>query len=143
MNLKRAAITLSTNAAMCAAAVGVMVLAKTIDTSRPIVQNFKLASEEASPNGVILEGTMEKVRDCRDLEVTAYTSEGRQVYVRFLNTPDNSHPVNRAVRFQVWGPWEVWSGESDTVSLYALHSCHILWTQTTHLGEIKFVKAKQ
>lgn len=143
MNLKRSIITIATNALMLSGALGVMILAKTVDTSRPIVQNFKLTSEDASPNGVILEGTMEKVRDCRDLEVTAYTSDGRQVYVRFMYTPEAAHPANRAVRFQVWGPWEVWSGESDTVSLYALHSCHMLWTQTTHLGEIKFVKAKQ
>ena len=142
MNFKRIVCTLAVNALMLSGALGVMVAAKTIDTSREIVKDFRLTSKTSSAKGVILEGTMEKVRDCRDLEVTAYTGDGRQAYVRFLDTPDTTQPANRAVRFQVWGPWDVWSGESDTVSLYALHSCHMFWTQTTHLGEIKFVKAE-
>ena len=115
-------------------------VARKIDMAFPAVQDFKVTSQkELATGGLLIEGTMDKVRDCTFTDVTAYTADGRQVYVHFLDKPPNMPPATRAVRIQAWGPWEVYSGKNQSVSLYARHQCHIFWSQTTKLADINVV----
>lgn len=140
MKIKAAASQLAWQLVSLSAAVLVVFVAQAIDLSFPVVKDFKITSQKEMPTGgLVIEGTMEKIRDCKFTEVTAYTSEGRQVHVNFLDKPSQNPTTTRAVRIQAWGPWEVYSGKSQSVALYARHNCHVFWSQTTKLTDINLV----
>ena len=144
MSIKTAAKQLGWQVVLMSTAVGIVFVAQKLDLSFPVVQDFKVTSQKELPNGgLMIEGTMEKLRDCKFSEVTAYTQDGHQVHVNFLDKPANSPTTTRAVRIQAWGPWEVYSGKSPSVSLYARHACHMFWSQTTKLTDINLVVVKE
>ena len=120
------------------AAALVLVLIKTIDQSIPVVSNFNVTNQVIIPHGVLIEGTLEKQRDCEFLEVTAYANR-RPVPIKFLDKPEGATNYSRAVRVQLWGPWEIESGTARTVTLYARHSCHIFWSHTTELTKLSII----
>ena len=120
------------------AAALVLLLVKTVDQSIPVVTNFNVTNQTVIHTGVIVEGTMEKQRDCEFLEVTAYANK-KPVPIRFLDKDENAPTYSRAVRVQLWGPWEISSGSARTVTLYARHSCHIFWGHTTELTKLSII----
>lgn len=140
MRIRAAALQLIWQLVLASAAVGVVYAARKLDLASPVIKDFKVTSQSEMPNGgLLIEGTMEKLRDCTFSEVTAYTQDGHQVHVSFLDKPPNTPATTRAVRIQAWGPWQVYSGKSTSVSLYARHSCHIFWSQTTKLTDLNLV----
>lgn len=120
------------------AAALVLMLVKFVDQSIPVVTNFNITNQVVIPTGVMIEGTMEKQRDCEFQEVLAYANK-RPVQVRFLDKDESSPSYTRAVRVQLWGPWEINSGTARTVTIYARHSCHIFWGHTTELTKLSIV----
>lgn len=130
------AIRLASNFLFLTAAIGAVFVAKVIDNSFPVISNFTVTSIKHTASGIILEGDMKKDRDCTFNSVTAYTGDGRKVHVNFLDRHPTSSPDTRPVRVQLWGPWEVYSGTAPQVSMFANHSCHMFWSQTTKLIDL-------
>lgn len=118
------------------AAVAAVLVARIVDTSFPVVDEFVVTDLKTTDSGILIEGTMRKVKDCTFNSVSAFTDSGRKVHVQFLDKPGNNPDTSRPVRVQLWGPWEVYSGHSHMVSLYASHRCHIFWDQTTKLVDL-------
>lgn len=140
MKIRAAASQMMWQVFLMSLAAGTIFVARKIDLVYPVVGEFKITSQKELPSGgLVIEGTMDKLRDCQFSEVTAYTQDGRQVYVHFLDKSATAPNTTRAVRIQAWGPWEVYSGKSQSVSLYARHSCHMFWSQTTKLTDINLV----
>ena len=121
---------------MMVAAVSAVFVAKIVDTSFPVVDDFVVTEIKLSDHGIIIEGTMRKAKDCTFNSVTAFTDDSKKVHVQFLDKPFGQPDDSRPVRVQLWGPWEVYSGESKMVSLYANHTCHMFWDQTTKLVDL-------
>jgi hypothetical protein len=117
-------------------------LFKLLDQSFDVVKDFKITNQSLTPSGVMIEGTLDKRRNCTFEEVVGYTSEGRQIFVNFLDKPQGAPNASRAVRVQMWGPWEVMSGNAQTISLYARHSCHMFWPHVTLLTKFTVVKVE-
>lgn len=134
--IKKAVISAVWHVGFVGLSLGSLALAKVLDNSFPVVEDFSVTKFEKTGNGILIEGSMRKVRDCHFMNVTAFTNEGRKVYIQFLDKAANTYDESRPVRMQLWGPWEVYSGKSEQVSLYAQHSCHVLWTQSTKLIDI-------
>lgn len=134
--LKKAVIGLTWHVAFMVAAVLLFALVRVVDVSFPVVEDFKITKFQRTEAGIVIEGSMKKVRDCSFNNVTAFTSEGRKVHVQFLDKVPGAPEDSRPVRLQLWGPWEVYSGSSPQVSLYAQHACHILWAMNTKLIDI-------
>jgi len=116
------------------AALLALVIAKEIDTRMfPVVTDFVITSMREDSTGVLIEGRLNKVRDCRFLEVVAYGDQSRPVQVQFMDRQDGSIPTTRAVRVQMWGPWHIATGGASLVTLMARHECHALWDHSTAL----------
>lgn len=134
--LKKALVGLTWHVLFMVSAFALFALARVVDTAYPVVEDFKITKFVKTPSGIVIEGSMRKVRDCSFNNVTAFTSEGRKVHVQFLDKVPGAPEDSRPVRLQLWGPWEVYSGNSQQVSMYAQHSCHALWTMNTKLIDI-------
>lgn len=118
-------------------------LFKLVDQSIDVVRDFKITNQSLTPSGVMIEGTLDKRRNCEFEEVVGYTAEGQQIFVNFLDRPQGLPATSRAVRVQMWGPWEVLSGNAQTISLYAKHSCHMFWPHSTLLTKFTVVKVEE
>lgn len=84
----------------------------------PVVDNFTIEHAFERNKGIAISGSMEKVRDCRFVEVVAY-SDQHLVNVEFSET---SHVVSRIEGQQSWGWWTL-TPAINRVKLYALHEC--------------------
>lgn len=117
------------------AALGTFVLCKEIDTRLfPVISEFRITKVVPAAVSTIIEGTLRKKRDCSFLGVDAYMDgSDAKMDVTFLDVTDGNPRRSRAVRLQVWGPWEVDTGKAKSIKLVARHSCHILWDHTTQL----------
>lgn len=111
-----------------------------IDRSFPVIKDFKVTSQKLQNGSVIIEGSLEKIRDCKFLELNAYTADGHKVWIDFLDRPKDRQLETRAVRVQLWGPWEIYTKGSSTITLYAHHACSIFWTQTIKLTNLTPIK---
>jgi len=125
------------------AALIALVIAKEVDTRYfPAVTDFIITSMRQDQTGVLIEGQLNKVRDCRFLEVVAYGDQSRPVQVQFLDRQDGSIPTTRAVRVQMWGPWHVTTGSASLITLMARHECHALWDHSIILTNFPVKVAK-
>lgn len=116
------------------AALLVFVIAKEVDTRFfPVVADFEITSMRQDGAGVLIEGRLNKLRDCRFVEVVAYGDESSPAQVQFMDRPVGSLPTTRAVRVQLWGPWHIATGGAKSVTLIARHECHVLWDHSTTL----------
>lgn len=111
-----------------------------IDRSFPVIKDFKVTSQAVGDNTVIIEGTLNKVRDCKILSVNAFTPEGRKLDIEFPPGISEDNLPTRPVRIQFWGPWEVHNNGVETITIYAQHACSIFWTQTTKLTDLTLIK---
>ena len=94
----------------------------------PVVDEFAITQIEHHPGFVLLSGTMHKTRDCRFIEVSAYSGD-QIVSLDFLDPP---HALSRAIGAQHWGQWRV-SPDVSVLRIQARHQCHGLWDTTTDL----------
>ena len=102
-----------------------------IDQSFPVVRDFRVLTQVVTPEGVLIEGLMNKQRDCRFVEVVAMLDKIPSQVV-FLDTRER--PVfSRPTGPQKWGPWLVIADPKQGVVLHARHVCHGAWDHTAVL----------
>lgn len=99
-----------------------------IDQSFPVVRDFRVLTQVVTPEGVLIEGVMNKQRDCRFVEVVAMLDEIPSQVV-FLDTRER-HVFSRPTGPQKWGPWLVIDDPKQGVVLHARHVCHAGWEHT-------------
>ena len=110
------------------------------DTSRPVVTDFKVQTQYVTPQGVIVDGTMNKLRDCEVIDVAARTNQREVTRVDFLDL-NSWHGYSRPLGPQKWGPWLIWAPEVEGVTIFVRHRCNPLWTHSDELTS--FVVGKQ
>ena len=98
------------------------------DPAYTVVQDFRIITQVLTPEGVLIEGTMDKRRDCRFIEVIAMLDEVPSAVV-FLDTREG-RTYSRAMGPQKWGPWLVIADARQGVKLHARHRCHAGWEHT-------------
>ena len=101
----------------------------------PVVTGFNVTYSEHDSGSLIIAGNMQKVRDCRFIEVAAYSGDS-YLSLEFSDRHLRDHGKTRAEGLQTWGPWEI-TPDSMPLRLIARHQCHILWDSTTVLLEQK------
>jgi len=101
------------------------------DQSYPVVADFRVVTQVVTQYGVLIEGTMDKRRNCRMLEVVSVVADEVRP-VAFMG--DGEMPIyKRPTGPQKWGPWLVSAAPKDGVRLVAHHRCHGGWEHTTSL----------
>ena len=105
------------------------------DQRSPVVVDFRVQTQFiADDAGVIVEGTMTKVRGCDFVEVSARTAEGQVSAVTFLDLKPRAPTYSRPLGPQKFGPWYVEGQPGQGITLSAVHRCHFLWTHYEVLG---------
>ena len=101
----------------------------------PVVSGFVVTYKDQTGGSLIIAGNMQKVRDCRFVEVAAYSGD-TYLTLDFSDRHLRDHGKSRAEGHQAWGPWII-TPNAPNVRLIARHQCHILWDSTTVLLEQK------
>ena len=126
--------------ALLSLSVGFVLAVQAVDRSFPVVKDFKVTSMKARGTSVVIEGTLNKVRDCKFIEITAYTTDGRRLGLVLTDRPPHEPAVTRPLGPQLWGPWEVYPQGYANVDLYVHHACSIFWSQTSKLTALTLLK---
>lgn len=113
---------------------------RSIDRSFPVLNDFEVTSQQVTKTSVIIEGKVNKVRDCKLLEINAFTPEGRRIAINFLDKPIEENQGTRPIGIQFWGPWELFNQNNTSVNIYITHACSVFWSQTSKLTTLKLVK---
>lgn len=97
----------------------------TLDQSYRVVSEFRVITQVVTPEGVLIEGTMDKVRPCRFIEVVAMIDEvpSAVIFLDFREQAQFSSPTGP----QKWGPWLIVANPKQGVKLHARHHCHAGW----------------
>ncbi len=105
----------------------------------PVVKDFNVMTVRQEPHRVVFSGTMNKVRACEFLGVTASGGDHFALGVSF-DDDISRHTSTRPTGRQEWGPWHIDIVPSDNVrviELVAIHRCTFFGNTTTHLTTIK------
>lgn len=129
--MKRIIISAVVNALAFAAFPVLIGLTYLADQAYTVVQDFRIITQVLTPEGVLIEGTMDKRRDCRFVEIIAMLDEVPSAVV-FLDTRED-RTYSRAMGPQKWGPWLVIADARQGVKLHARHRCHAGWEHTETL----------
>lgn len=99
-----------------------------LDQAYPVVRDFRVITQVVAPEGVLIEGTMDKVRPCRFVEVVAMLDEvpSMVIFLDFREQAQFSRPTGP----QKWGPWLIVADPKQGVKLHARHRCHAGWEHT-------------
>ena len=112
------------------------------DQEHPVVVDFKVQTQFPTPAGVMIDGTVNKVRDCEVIEVSARTVQREVKSVEFLDLRSDTTPAfSRPLGPQKWGPWLIWAPDGEGVTIFVRHRCNPLWTHSDELTS--FVVGKQ
>ncbi len=103
----------------------------TLDQSYRVVSEFRVITQVVTPEGVLIEGVLDKRRDCRFTEIVAMLDEVPSAVV-FLDNK-GADRYSRPIGAQRWGPWLIVADAGQGVRLHARHSCHAGWDHTEHL----------
>jgi hypothetical protein len=104
-----------------------------------VIERFEVTSVDRYGPNVVISGTLRKARPCVLIQdVQAYTSDGHRLEAEFLDRDAGatSRPAIQGAD-QPFGPWVVKGGAGESVSLYALHRCHVFWTHETKLVTVR------
>ena len=110
------------------------------DQEHPVVVDFKVQTQFPTPAGVMIDGTVNKVRDCEVIDVAARTNQREVTRVDFLDLK-SWHGYSRPLGPQKWGPWLIWAPDGEGVTIFVRHRCNPLWTHSDELTS--FVVGKQ
>lgn len=113
---------------------------RSIDRSFPVLNDFEVTSQQVTKTSVIIEGKVNKVRDCKLLEFNAFTSEGRRIAINFLDKPIEGNQGTRPIGVQFWGPWELFNQNNTSINIFITHACSVFWSQTSKLTTLTLVK---
>ena len=93
-----------------------------LDHTYPVVRDFRVVTQVVTPDGVLIEGTMDKVRPCSFVEVVAMLDEvpSTVIFLDFREQAKFSRPTGP----QKWGPWLIVADPKQGVKLHARHHCH-------------------
>ena len=116
---------------------------RAIDRSFPVLKDFEVTSQQITDVSVIIEGKVNKVRDCKLLEINAFTPEGRKLAINFLDRPIEENQGTRPVGIQFWGPGELFNQNNTSINIFITHSCSVFWSQTTKLTTLTLVKVPE
>ena len=99
-----------------------------LDQAYLVVRDFRVVTQVVTPEGVLIEGTMDKVRPCRFIEVVAMLDEvpSMVIFLDFREQPQFSRPTGP----QKCGPWLIVADPKQGVKLHARHHCHAGWEHT-------------
>lgn len=103
-----------------------------LDQLYPVAADLRIVTQVVNPEGVLIEGTMDKRRNCRLLEVVSVVDDAvlPVVFLEGGGVPIYKRPTG----VQKWGPWLVTADPKDGVRLVAHHRCcHACWEHTTNL----------
>ncbi|MFV0680675.1 hypothetical protein [Ottowia sp.] len=107
------------------------------DTGSPPVRDFRVSTQIPVSTGeesaFILVGTLDKIRDCQFLGLSALLSDGRAVPVSF-SQPADAYTFIRPPGPQNWGPWRIWVDDGQGIEMYARFTCNGVWSFTVRLG---------
>lgn len=113
---------------------------RSINRSFPVLNDFEVTSQQVTKTSVIIEGKVNKVRDCKLLEINAFTPEGRRIAINFLDKPIEENQGTRPIGVQFWGPWELFNQNNTSINIFITHACSVFWSQTSKLTTLKLVK---
>lgn len=113
---------------------------RSIDRSFPVLNDFEATSQQVTKTSVIIEGKVNKVRDCKLLEINAFTPEGRRIAINFLDKPIEENQGTRPIGVQFWGPWELFNQNNTSINIFITHACSVFWSQTSKLTTLTLVK---
>ncbi len=99
----------------------------------PVVTDFKVLQAGHEATRLYLSGTFVKARDCRFVEVVAYSGD-KLLDIQFMDDKTTPATRSRAKGLQHYGPWVI-VPDSVNLRLEARHRCHALWDSTTDLIE--------
>lgn len=92
----------------------------------PVVKEFRIDITEHLEDRSLIYGTMNKVRDCRFIEMVTYSNS------KLLGVYFDKPIVSRLVGIQEFGPITV-KPNSVITKIVSRHSCHGFWDSTTVL----------
>ena len=113
---------------------------RSIDRSFPVLNDFEVTSQQVTKTSVRIEGKVNKVRDCKLLEINAFTPEGRRIAINFLDKPIEENQGTRPIGVQFWGPWELFNQNNTSINIFITHACSVFWSQTSKLTTLTLVK---
>lgn len=113
---------------------------RSINRSFPVLNDFEVTSQQVTKTSVIIEGKVNKVRDCKLLEINAFTPEGRRIAINFLDKPIEGNQGTRPIGVQFWGPWELFNQNNTSINIFITHACSVFWSQTSKLTTLTLVK---
>lgn len=116
---------------MIAVPVTVPLLSKTEGIVLPVVDNFKIVSQEKKDSHTFLYVTFDKKRHCEFLGINWYLGSNR-LNVAFLEDQGQA-PLSRPTGAQITGPWRIDSSTISGSTAEVLHRCHNLWLTTTEI----------
>lgn len=101
------------------------------DQEYTVVSDFRIVTQVVNKEGVLIEGTMNKRRPCRLIDVVSVVEdETRPVVFLERGVPPM---YKRPTGVQKWGPWLVTADPKDGVRLHAHHRCHDGWEHSADL----------
>ena len=106
-------------------------LAYQADQAYPVVGKFVVEKQTRLPEGLLVEGYMDKIRPCDFIGITGRDSDGNIDAVQFR---DLHRPDSRPLGPQHWGPWLVQADPGEAVTFMVVHRCHALWPHYEMLG---------
>ncbi|MEM8627193.1 MAG: hypothetical protein AAGF32_04555 [Pseudomonadota bacterium] len=100
---------------------------------RPVVTDVEIVRTEATPDGLFVYVTFEKIIPCEFVSLNFYDPTGKQVRPDF--DPNSDYPlagITRPVGEAVAGPWLLPNVHTlEGGRFVAIHECHKLWHTTT------------
>jgi hypothetical protein len=114
----------------------------------PVITNFTVTSVSRVNNTLVISGYLRKDRDCAFVGVSAIGLGGDRKVAVPLVFRDSLYDNNatRPQGTQAWGPWTLQIPvvpHIQTVDLDSTHTCHPLWTTTTHMAAIPVIGVMQ
>lgn len=98
------------------------------DNSYRVIEGFRVTTQVLTAEGVLIDGVMDKRRDCRFMEVVAMLDEVPSAVI-FLDNKERA-AYSRPSGPQKWGPWLLVADPGQGVRLHVRHSCHAGWDHT-------------
>lgn len=89
----------------------------------PVVANFNVEVMERHGNSLYLSGSMDKLRDCRYVDLAVYdiaVNPMRILDIEFLDTPNTVQ--SRITGVQAWGVWKI-TPTTKNIQIVTRHEC--------------------
>ena len=82
-----------------------------------------MQTQYVTPQGVIVDGTMNKLHDCEVIDVAARTNQRARSRAWTFSTSSPGTATAPAGSLEV-GPWLIWAPEVEGVTIFVRHRCN-------------------